>query len=68
MTEISQGEPLLYRPEEAAGALRIGRHKLYDLIRSGELESIKMGQSRRISRAALERYIARAETETAGSA
>ena len=68
MSETGQADRLAYRPEEAADLLGVGRDRIYALIASGELESIKMGQSRRISRAALERYIARAETETAGSA
>lgn len=52
------GERLLYRPEEAAKLLAIGRARLYDLIMSGELESVKIGSSRRITRAALEQYVA----------
>ena len=51
-------EPLLLTPEEAAGALRIGRAKVYDLIRNHELRSIKIGGSRRVPRTALEEYVA----------
>lgn len=51
-------EPLLLTPEEAAEALRIGRAKVYDLIRSDELRSIKIGGSRRVPRTALEEYVA----------
>ena len=34
--------------EEAADCLKVGRCKVYDLIRTGELESIKIGRLRRI--------------------
>ncbi|MCD0483456.1 helix-turn-helix domain-containing protein [Streptacidiphilus sp. ASG 303] len=33
---------------EVMAALRLSRSKLYDLLRSGELSSIKIGRSRRI--------------------
>ena len=48
---------LLATPEEAARALRIGRSKVYDLIRSGALVSVKIGGSRRIPVEALRRYV-----------
>lgn len=41
-------ERILLTAEEAAECLKIGRCKVYDLIRSGELESIKIGRLRRI--------------------
>lgn len=47
---------LLLTPEDAAEALRIGRSKIYQLIESQELESVKIGRSRRISLKALEAY------------
>jgi len=34
--------------EEVAESLKIGRCKVYDLIRTGELQSIKIGRLRRI--------------------
>jgi len=34
--------------EEAAESLKVGRCKVYDLIRTGELASIKIGRLRRI--------------------
>jgi excisionase family DNA binding protein len=36
---------LLYRPKEAAQMLGIGRDKLYDLMRSGRLRSVKDGRA-----------------------
>ncbi|MGN6243728.1 MAG: excisionase family DNA-binding protein [Motilibacteraceae bacterium] len=52
-------ERLLYKPEEAAEALGIGRSRLFQLLASGELESVSIGRSRRITRAALEGYVDR---------
>lgn len=53
------GERLLYRPEEAAGMLAISRTQLYELLRAGEIVSLKIGGRRRITPAALEDYIRR---------
>jgi excisionase family DNA binding protein len=48
---------LLLRPEEAAQVLGLGRTKVYELIRSGALRSVKVGNSRRVSTAALAEYV-----------
>jgi excisionase family DNA binding protein len=53
--------PLLLRPEEAAAALRVGRTRVYELIRTGELRSVKIGHLRRVSATALAEYVARLE-------
>jgi excisionase family DNA binding protein len=57
-------EKLLYRPKEAASMLGIGRDKLYDLMRSGRLRSIKDGGARLITAEALNNYVALLEAET----
>ncbi len=57
----SELTPLLLRPEEAAAMLRVGRTRVFDLIRSGELRSVKIGHLRRISATALAEYVARLE-------
>ncbi|MGH9116437.1 MAG: helix-turn-helix domain-containing protein [Acidimicrobiales bacterium] len=49
--------PLLLRPEEAAVLLGIGRTRVFDLIRSGELRSVKIGNSRRVSPTALAEFV-----------
>jgi excisionase family DNA binding protein len=41
-------ECVLLTPEETGRALHIGRSKVFDLIRSGELVSIKIGRLRRV--------------------
>ena len=50
-------QQLLYTPEEAASALRIGRTRLYQLLNTGELPSVTVGRSRRITATALERFV-----------
>lgn len=52
-------DALLFTAEEAAELLKISRCKIYDLLRNGDLRSIKIGGSRRIPRGALEEYVAR---------
>jgi len=41
-------EPLLLTAEEAAEMLNVGRCKVYDLLRTGQLETAKTGRLRRI--------------------
>ncbi|MER6500193.1 helix-turn-helix domain-containing protein [Streptomyces sp. NPDC001455] len=48
---------LLYRPEEAAELLGIGRSTLYELMTAGLVEYVKLGRCRRIRRSALEQYV-----------
>lgn len=51
--------PLLETPEGAAIRLRLGRTKIYELMATGELESVKVGRLRRIPTAALDEYVQR---------
>lgn len=53
----------LLRPEEAAEALGVSRTVVYSLIASRELESIKLGRSRRIPTDALDAFVARRRRE-----
>ncbi|MEU8507120.1 helix-turn-helix domain-containing protein [Streptomyces brevispora] len=48
---------LLYKPEEAAEALAVGRSTVYELMAEGALKYIKLGSIRRIRRADLETYV-----------
>ena len=50
---------LLLTPAEAAELLGLGRSTVYELLASGELESICIGRARRIPRDALDGYVAR---------
>lgn len=51
----------LLRPEEVAEALGVGRTKVFELIRTGELRSVKLGAARRVSATALAEYVAELE-------
>lgn len=57
--------PILLRPEQVARVLNIGRSKVFDLIRTGALRSVKTGGSRRVSAAAIRDYVNRLEAEEA---
>jgi excisionase family DNA binding protein len=59
--------PLLYTVERAAERLEISRTTVYELIRAGALESIKIGGARRIPAAALHDYVERLRAEQSGS-
>jgi len=50
-------DQLLLTPEHAAELLAVGRTKLYELLRTGELESVRIGAARRIPAAALTAYV-----------
>ncbi|MBA8795953.1 excisionase family DNA binding protein [Friedmanniella endophytica] len=50
--------PILYEVDEAAEALRLSRSRIYELIRSGQLESVKAGRRRLVPVAALQAYVA----------
>jgi excisionase family DNA binding protein len=54
---------LLLRPEDAASALGIGRTKVYELMRSGALRSVKIGGLRRIPATALADFVAKLEAQ-----
>ena len=59
----SEGQTLLLTTEEAADELRIGRTRMYALIKSGEVVSVKVGGSRRVPRGDLAAYIGRLVSE-----
>lgn len=48
---------LLLRPAEVALALAIGRTRVYELMATGELESVVIGRSRRVPCVALEAFV-----------
>ena len=52
-------EPICVRVNDAARMIGIGRTKLYELISSGELETIKIGKATRITTASLHRVVER---------
>lgn len=48
---------LLLTPEQAAERLGVGRSKVYELIGTGELESVKIGRLRRVPVDALTTFV-----------
>lgn len=56
-------EPVVLKPEDAARSLGISRSSLYELLSRDEIESIKIGRSRRIPIAAIDSYVARLVAE-----
>ena len=58
MTETFEAGRLLLRPEEVAKALCVGRTTVFELIRTGDLRSVKIGNARRISATALAEFVA----------
>jgi len=58
-SDRSSGEPrLAFGVQEVADALGVSRELVKDMIRTGELPSVKLGRRRLISRKALERFLA----------
>jgi excisionase family DNA binding protein len=56
---------VVYTVEEAAQVLKISRWKIFDLIRTNQLRSVKIGGLRRIPCNAIEEYIAQLLKEVA---
>jgi excisionase family DNA binding protein len=52
----TEPEPFLLTVEEAAQRLRIGRTMMFELIRTGQVKSVKLGTLRRIRPADLQAY------------
>jgi excisionase family DNA binding protein len=57
---------LLYRVEEAAQLLRLGRTTMYALIQDGTIRAVHIRRSCRITRAELERFTHRLDTPPNG--
>jgi excisionase family DNA binding protein len=58
---------LLLTPEQAAATLAICRTKVYELLASGELESVQIGASRRIPYVALTEYVQRLRNDSSAA-
>ena len=57
-TDVADVPAVLYEVEEAAAALRLSRSVLYELIRSGQLRTVKQGRRRLVPVSALSDYVA----------
>jgi len=58
-------QPRLLKPEEAALVLALSRSKVYELMRSGRLQTIKIDGSRRVPVEAVDEFITRAREDVA---
>ena len=56
---FTAGDQLLVTPEEAARRLSVGRTTIYELMASGELQSVNIGRCRRVPLSALRSFVAR---------
>ena len=56
---------VIYTVEEAAQVFKISRWKVFDLIRTNQLRSVKIGGLRRIPHVAIDEYISRPMEEAA---
>lgn len=63
---MSEVQPILITIPEAARRLAICTNKAWQLVRRGELPSVRLGRSVRVSVVSLEQFIAEREQERAG--
>jgi excisionase family DNA binding protein len=56
-------ERVLLTVEEAADQLGIGRTNMYSLIKSRQIQSVRIGQLRRISKDAISEYVDKLSTQ-----
>jgi excisionase family DNA binding protein len=57
MSEVTGVVRLLLRPEEVAQALNVGRSTVFELMRTGELRSVKIGALRRVPTDAVTEFL-----------
>jgi excisionase family DNA binding protein len=67
MTSTTPFEPALVKIEPACKYLDVGRSKLYELIREGKLDAVKIGKSARITTASLKRFVESLPASPGGS-
>jgi excisionase family DNA binding protein len=56
---FTTNDQLLVTPEEAARRLSVGRTTTYELMSSGELQSVNIGRSRRVPVSSLASFVSR---------
>jgi excisionase family DNA binding protein len=62
---FTTNDQLLVTPEEAARRLSVGRTTIYELMSSGELQSVNIGRSRRVPVSSLASFVSRLIGEVA---
>lgn len=65
--DLDMNLPVMFTPLEAAKILSVSRSQIYVLLKEGELKSVKIGRSRRISQNQLRSYIDFVESETSNA-
>lgn len=60
ISTLNEQLPLALRVNDLMPVLKIGRNTAYDLIRSGQLKAIRVGNSYRVSRSELLRFLGEA--------
>ncbi len=60
-TGATGAEQIAYKVPSAARILDMSERKVWDLVHTGEIDSFKIGSSRRVTRQALLEYIQRRE-------
>ena len=58
MTDVGGDALGMFTVPEAAALMSLGRRTVWRMVASGEIESVKVGRSRRIPRQAVADYIA----------
>jgi excisionase family DNA binding protein len=51
------GPARLFKPEQVAAILSVSRSRVYELLASGDIRSVSIGRSRRVSDLALREFI-----------
>ena len=59
---MTEPQRLVLKPSEVAEALAVSRGTVYEMIRRGEIPSIRMGRNVRVPRKALERWLVERQT------
>ena len=67
MSEEEEMEPLLLRAGDVARLLGLGRSKVFAMLASGELPTVRFGRSVRVPRMALERWIEERTQQASGT-
>jgi len=56
-------DPLLLRVDQVMSRTGLGRSTVFKLLRTGELESVRIGSARRVPATALELFVTRLHAE-----
>ncbi|WP_350172381.1 helix-turn-helix domain-containing protein [Erythrobacter sp.] len=57
LDEYAKPERLAFKPEEAAKLLGVSRSRVFQLIKTGELSSVRYGRTRLIPMSAIELFL-----------